>query len=140
MRAIALPPLLLSALCAAAWAAAPLRAEPVAFEIVDAAEIPHPLTGDPGDPAAGPAAAARGACADCHALGPGGDLAETAARLSEGALRLSIVNLPVRSRDAVGHAFYDLPPFDPAAPEPPATPLSAAEVEALVAWLRSLSP
>jgi mono/diheme cytochrome c family protein len=110
---------------------------------VDAAAIPAPLGGLTGDPAQGPALAAAH-CAACHVLPSGADDAEnglvlSAARLGEGGLRLAIVNLGIVDPARADHAFYDLPGFDPEAEAPPATLLTAAEVEALVAWLTGLA-
>jgi hypothetical protein len=121
--------------------AAPRHAErPVAYAVLNARAIPEPLGGLTGDPAAGPAAAQAAGCAGCHILPDGGNDAENglaiaAARLGAGGLRLAIVNLGIRDPAFADHAFYDLPPFDPDAETPPNTLLTAAEVEAIVAWL-----
>jgi hypothetical protein len=121
--------------------AAPRHDEgPVAYAVVNAGAIPEPLGGLTGDPAAGSAAAQAAGCAGCHVLPDGGNDAENglviaAARLGAGGLRLAIVNLGFREPAFADHAFYDLPPFDPDAETPPGTLLTAAEVEAIVAWL-----
>ncbi len=148
---------MIRALATLALLAAPALAgdaQPRAYTVVDGARIPAPLTG--GTPADGlatpPGDAARGArvaerlCAQCHAL-PGAPppprdaeavgpaLSGVGGRLDVGALRLAVVNLAIAAPAALGHAFYDLPPYDPDAAARPETVLTAAEVEDVVAWL-----
>jgi sulfur-oxidizing protein SoxX len=103
------------------------------------------MAAPPGDVARGARIAMR-LCAQCHALlgGPppprdaqavGPALTGVGGRLDPGALRLAVVNLAIAAPHAEGHAFYDLPPFDPDATGRPETVLTAAEVEDVVAWL-----
>lgn len=133
MRPAALAIPLIFSFCAAA-------AEPFAYDIVDGFEIPEPLGGVAGDPARGPAVA-EAHCMACHAMPGEGDpegrqsLTVLSAGFSPGRLRLAIVHLGLLNPGQDDHAFYDLPPFDPTADAPPATRLTAEEVEALVAWL-----
>jgi hypothetical protein len=114
-------------------------AEPFAYDIVDGIEIPEPLGGVAGDPTRGPDVAELH-CAACHAMPGEGDadrpsLTVLSAGFSPGRLRLAIVHLGLLNPGQDDHAFYDVPPFDPEADTPPATRLTAEEVEALVAWL-----
>jgi sulfur-oxidizing protein SoxX len=129
-----------AALCAHAAAAGDRN--PVAYTVINAAEIPTPLSAAPADAARGAAIAAdpaRGGCLACH-----GDAARTpplrriAPRLSEAALRLAVVNAAIRNPALADHAFYDV--AQPAADgeAPPETRLTAGEVEDIVAWLSAM--
>ena len=132
--ALRLAALRLAALCLAA-AAASARAEPpalVAYTVLDAAAIPAPLTPQAGDPVRG-AALAAAQCLDCHGRPDGAapPLAEAAAGLEAGALRLAVVNLAIARPEVAGHAFHDAGPAETVAPPL----LSAQDVEDVVAWL-----
>jgi sulfur-oxidizing protein SoxX len=139
-----------------AWALAhpAACAEPVvAYEIVDAREIPASLTGRPGDPEAGRALylddkLAR--CAACHGV-PGGPpaaaggaagapgLGDVGRRLGPSAIRLWLVAPEVIAPGTRMPSFYALgqrdDPADPRFGEPL---LTAAEIEDLVAYLAGL--
>lgn len=125
--------------------------QPVAYVVVDARAIPEPLAG-PGDAVRGRAVATdptRGACFACHAAPGAGTpgvvgaapLAEAAAGLDAGALRLAVVHLPIRDPAVEGHAFYDVSDVGEVADERVGeTRLTAQEVEDLVAWLANGAP
>lgn len=121
----------------------------VAYEIVDAREIPDSLTGEPGDAAAGRALYLDGKltrCAGCHGVpdgsradqdaGGAASLAGVADRLSEGRIRLWLVAPGVADPDTRMPGYYGLgqrdDPADPRYGEPW---LTAAEIEDLVAYL-----
>ncbi len=127
------------ALLAAGGAAAQAGDErPASYVVRNAAAIDAPLTATSPD-AAGGAATAAVFCAGCHGAGAAPALSAAAAGRDAAALRLAIVNLAVARPEIEGHAFYDLPPFDPEAATMPATALTAQEVENLVAYLVALA-
>ncbi|SEA19763.1 c-type cytochrome [Rubrimonas cliftonensis] len=131
----------LSALALLAGAAAPTLAgdaRPTAYVVRDAAAIDRPLTETAPDAADGAATAAV-FCAGCHGAGAAPALSAAVAGRDAPALRLAIVNLAVARPEIEGHAFYDLPPFDPEAAAMPTTALTAQEVEDLVAHLLALA-
>lgn len=90
----------------------------IAINIVDGTSIPKSLTGKPGDPAKGREVAINrrlGNCLACHTLpvpeqpfhgeiGP--DLTAVANRMSEGELRLRVVNPKVVNEDSFMPAFF----------------------------------
>lgn len=140
MRLLALAPLLLSML-----AAEPARA---AAEPEDS--MPRSLTGEPGDAARGRAIVANrqvGLCLLCHS-GPfpeerfQGNLApdlRSAARLTEGQIRLRIVDSARLNPDTIMPAFHRTDGLSQVAPAFAGKPvLSAQQVEDVVAWLRTL--
>ena len=144
MRAVLAAALLLAA---PAPAAAGDRA-PVAYTVVDGAEIPEPIAAL-GDPRRGAEIATdpeRGGCLGCHALGGrvapdaafGAPLDGVGARRSSGFLRLSVVNYAILEPSVGGHAFYDVIERDAPDLEIGATRLTAQEIEDLVAWLSNL--
>lgn len=113
---------------------------PVAYVIVDGRAVPAPLSREDGDAARGGALAGAEGCADCHDGTAAPDLAEAAGRLEAGELRLAVVDFSARDPQIVGHAWYDVivdPEQEDAVGE---TPLTANEIEDLVAWLASLRP
>lgn len=116
----------------------------VAYEIVDAREIPASLTGRPGDPQAGRALyfddkIAR--CAGCHGTpeAPGADapaLGDLGRRLGEGAVRLWLVAPHVIAPETRMPAYYAVGQrMDPADPRFGEPLLTAAQIEDLVAYL-----
>lgn len=120
-------------------AATAARAEElVDYEVLNAREIPAPLVEWAGDPAEGEAAASAAGCFDCHnkklSIAP---LLEGASeRLNEGEIRLMIVEPRIRFPETDMPAYYAPGVFG----EDPdelvrRTRLSAAEIEAVVAWL-----
>ncbi len=130
-----------AALCAHAAAAGDRN--PVAYTVINAAEIPTPLSAAPADAARGAAIAAdpaRGGCLGCHgddAQAP--PLGRIARRLSEAALRLGVVNAAIRNPTLADHAFYDVAqPGGAEGEAPPETRLRADEIEDIVAWLSAM--
>lgn len=129
----------------------PAPAPILAYDIVDGASVPDPLDGLEGDAARGRALfldAERTGCAVCHSVSgvadataetPGPSLDGVGLRLSQGSLRLWIVN-PRALADAPSKpAYYSLRPFDDPSAEPLEAPrLDAQAVEDLVAFLDGL--
>lgn len=116
-------------------------AEPLADYVVeDAASIPAPLAPASG---AGDRLFAEH-CAGCHesgrAPGPAPDLTDVSARLTEGEIRLMIVEPRIALPGTEMPAFYAPGRFGEA-PEPMVgrTLLSAGEIEAIVAFLAAPS-
>lgn len=123
----------------------------VAYDIVDAREVPDSLTGRPGDPEAGRKLyfdRQLTRCSGCHGSpgGPGAQadpgaagapaLAGVARRLSEGAIRLWLVAPQVIEPGTRMPGYYAVgqrdDPADPRYGEPL---LTAGEIEDLVAYL-----
>lgn len=147
-------PVLGAAALVASVLAAPATAtadELVKFSIVDGSSVPKPLTGKAGDPEKGRATAIhrqKGNCLACHALpvpeqpyhgqvGP--DLAGVASRLSEGEIRLRIVNPKYANPDTIMPAFYRTEGLHRVAKKFEGKPmLTAEEVEDVVAYLMTL--
>ncbi len=123
----------------------------VAFEVVDGGSIPKSLTGAPGDAANGRKVAInrkQGNCLACHKLpipeqsfhgevGP--DLSEIGGTLSEGELRLRVVNPKVVNSDTIMPAFYRTDGLHRVMKKfQGKTILSAQQVEDVVAYLTTL--
>ncbi len=142
-------------LSAAIFAALPLATvsaqELVAYKITDEISIDESLTGKPGDPKRGREVAItrkQGNCLACHTLpipeqpfqgqvGP--DLSAVGSTLSEGEVRLRIVNPKVLNPDTFMPAFYRIDGFTRVAKKfKGKTILSAEQVEDLVAYLMTL--
>ena len=123
----------------------------VAYQIVDASEIPASLTGQSGDAEAGRKLyfdRELTGCSGCHGspAGPGAEagqgadgappLTRVSARMPEGTIRLWLVAPEVLSPETTMPAYYRIgqrtDPNDPRFGEPL---LSAAEIEDLVAYL-----
>lgn len=134
--------LLLAAPCAGAFAEDPL----VDYTVVDAVEIPEPLTVWSGDPEAGAAVFEAAGCAACHrapghedAARIGPDLRGVGARLSPGEMRLTIVEPRIAAPETDMPAYYAVGVYGEAPDELVGrTRLSAREIEQLVAWLAAL--
>jgi sulfur-oxidizing protein SoxX len=134
--------------CAAA--AAPQRTELVPYTIVGDS-IPASLTGGNGNPATGRAIVVdpqRGMCLLCHS-GPfpedkfqgniGPNLAGVGRRLSEGQLRLRVVDSSKINPDTIMPPFYRVDALHRVAPRWRGQPvLTAAEIEDVVAFLMTL--
>ncbi len=123
----------------------------VSFEIIDNDSIETSLTGQPGDPENGRAVAIdrrKGNCLACHVMpipeqdfqgetGPA--LIGVADRLTEGQLRLQIVNSKVVYPDTYMPAFYRVDGLNNVKEEfQGKTILTAQEVEDVVAYLMTL--
>ena len=126
--------------------------ELVAYRIVDDARIDQSLTGTPGDAARGRAVAfntKQGNCLACHKMpipeqqfhgtvGP--DISEVGGALSEGELRLRVVNAKGLNPDTIMPAFYRNDGFQRVMKKfQGKTILSAQQVEDVVAYLLTLT-
>jgi L-cysteine S-thiosulfotransferase len=141
----------LTALLATSVAAAEIHDDHLtAFSVAEGA-IPQSLTGKPGDPARGKSVAADrglGNCIACHAMpipqqldygNIGPDLAGVGGRLSEGQLRLRIVNPKLVNPLTPMPAFYRVDGLVQVARNAAGKPiLSADQVEDVVAYLMTL--
>ena len=125
--------------------------ELVAYRIVDDARIDQSLTGAPGDAARGREVAfntKQGNCLACHKMpipeqqfhgDVGPDISEVGSALSEGELRLRIVNAKVLNPDTIMPAFYRNDSFQRVMKKfQGKTILSAQQVEDVVAYLLTL--
>ncbi len=125
--------------------------ELVKFEIVGGESIDKSLTGQPGDPANGRKLAINrklGNCLACHVLpipeqpfhgDVGPDLSEAGGTLSEGAIRLRIVNSKVLNPDTIMPAFYRNDGFERVMKKfQGKTMLNAQQVEDIVAYVMTL--
>ena len=125
--------------------------ELVAYKITNEQSIDNSLTGKPGDPERGRAVAVdrkQGNCLACHSLpipeqpfhgevGP--DLSAVASTLSEGEIRLRVVNPKVLNPGTFMPAFYRNDRFTRVAKKfQGKTILSAEQVEDVVAYLMTL--
>jgi sulfur-oxidizing protein SoxX len=137
-----------ASLLLAALAAAPAAAQPYA---VEGDAIPMPLTGQAGDPARGLALLAdrqRSLCSLCHAgpfapshhqgtLAP--DLQGIGARLSEGQLRLRVVDIKRLVPDSIMPSYARTEGFARVALAWQGKPvLTGAEIEDVIAYLATL--
>ncbi len=147
-------PLLGAVVLAAAGMLVPASAtaeELVKFSIVDGQSIPASLTGKPGDPVKGREVAIhrqKGNCLACHTMpvpdqpyhgevGP--DLNGVASRLSEGEIRLRIVNPKYANPATIMPAFYRTEGLHRVAKKFQGKPmLTAEEVEDVVAYMMTL--
>ncbi len=125
--------------------------ELVAHRIVDDSRIDQSLTGAPGDAARGREVAfntKQGNCLACHKMpipeqqfhgDVGPDISEVGSALSEGELRLRIVNAKVLNPDTIMPAFYRNDSFQRVMKKfQGKTILSAQQVEDVVAYLLTL--
>ncbi len=125
--------------------------ELIKFEIVGGERIDRSLTGQPGDPANGRKVAIStklGNCLACHVLpipeqpfhgDVGPDLSEAGGNLSEGEIRLRIVNSKVLNPDTIMPAFYRNDGFERVMKKfQGKTMLSAQQVEDVVAYVMTL--
>lgn len=118
----------------------------VDYVVENGASIPAPLVAHGGGPADGRAVFDRAGCAACHrapegeretAEGP--DLAGVGARLTEGEIRLTIVDPAILSPETEMPAYYAVGrPGEIPDDLVGRTRLSAEEVELLVSWLVTL--
>ena len=125
--------------------------ELVKFEIVGGESIDKSLTGQPGDPANGRKLAINrklGNCLACHVLpipeqpfhgDVGPDLSESGSNLSEGEIRLRVVNSKILNPDTIMPAFYRNDGFERVLKKfQGKTMLSAQQVEDVVAYVMTL--
>lgn len=135
----------------AAGATAAFGEDLVEYEIVDGISIPESLTGKPGDPARGREVAIDrklGNCLACHSLPipeqpfhgtTGPDLSAAGSYLSEGELRLRIVDPKVINPNTMMPSFYKVDGFHRVAAGFQGKPiLTAQQVEDVVAYLMTL--
>lgn len=118
--------------------------------VVGGNAIPAPLADAPGDAARGQAIAvdrARGNCLACHALpvpeplqgNVGPDLGGVASRLSEGELRLRVVDPKIVNAETAMPAYYRVDGLFRVRQDMAGRPILAAqEIEDVVAYLRTL--
>lgn len=118
--------------------ATPAAAEPVNYVVENAASIPAPLSERPGDPAVGAELYRSAGCAACHETGEAPKLDAVADRLTEGEIRLMIVEPRIVHPATEMPAYYTPGRFGAAEPELVGrTRLSSAEIEAVIAFLLS---
>lgn len=130
--------------------AVPLRAQAPRPVAVGGGAIPVPLVDTAGDAARGRAIAldrARGNCLACHALpvpeplqgNVGPDLGGVASRLSEGELRLRVVDPKIVNAETAMPAYYRVDGLFRVRQDMVGRPILAAqEIEDVVAYLRTL--
>ena len=125
--------------------------ELVKFRIADGTSIPDSLTGSAGDPVKGREVAIhrqKGNCLACHTMPApeqpyhgevGPDLSDVGSRLSEGELRLRVVNPKYFNPNTIMPAFYRTEGLHMVAKKFQGKPmLTAEEVEDVVAYLMTL--
>ncbi len=125
--------------------------ELVKFEIVGGESIDKSLTGQPGDPANGRKVAIDrklGNCLACHTMPApeqpfhgdvGPDISDSGSNLSEGEIRLRIVNSKVLNPDTIMPAFYRNDGFERVKKAfQGKTMLNAQQVEDVVAYVMTL--
>lgn len=137
----------------AAVIAAPSRVfaeAPRPVAVVGGSAIPAPLADAAGDAARGQAIAtdrARGNCLACHALpvpeplqgNVGPDLGGVASRLSEGEMRLRVVDPKIVNAETAMPAYYRVDGLFRVRQDMAGRPILAAqEIEDVVAYLRTL--
>jgi sulfur-oxidizing protein SoxX len=136
---------------ALALSSVPAMAQDLVSYRIEGGEIALSLTGKPGDPARGRAIVAerqKGLCLLCH-TGPfpeerfQGDLAPTlagvGARMSEGAIRLRLVDGTKVNPDTIMPVYYRVEGLTRVAPAFAGKPiLNAQEIEDVVAFLLTL--
>ncbi len=125
----------------------------IAYDIVDGQSIPTPLSDLPGDPMRGAsivAAPEKGGCLACHRVAAlidqqpdqgvsGPALDGIASRISEGSLRLQIVNIGIVTPGSAMPAYYTIAGVEPLTPGGAPEPLlSAQEIEDVIAYLMTL--
>ncbi len=142
--------LLLAVLVGVFAGPAPLPAQAPRPAAVVGGAIPAPLVDAPGDAARGQAIAvdrARGNCLACHALpvpeplqgNVGPDLGGAASRLSEGELRLRVVDPKTVNAETAMPAYYRVDGLFRVRQDMVGRPILAAqEIEDVVAYLRTL--
>lgn len=146
-----LGPVIMGAVLAAAWWSPGQAVEVLPSPVIVGDEIPSSLTGRPGDPARGRAVVLDrqlGNCLLCHTLPVSGerfqgnigpDLAGVAERLTEGQIRLRVVDATRVNPDTAMPAYHRVEGLTRVAAEYRGRPvLTADQVEDVVAFLRTL--
>jgi len=122
------------------------------YEIVDGVSIPKPLTDRPGDPARGArlmVTRKKGNCLACHKVQQLGDypfhgnigpeLSDVASNLTEGEMRLRLVNPKVINPDTIMPAFYRTEGLHRVMKKFQGKPvLTEQEIEDIIAYLKTL--
>lgn len=110
-------------------------AELVPYVVVNANAIPQPLSDAPADPELGAALMLGVGCSACHQK----DLNRISDRMTDGEMRLMIVAPEVRAPDTVMPAYYRVGVYGEVPDDQVGkTRLSAAEIEAIIAYLNTL--
>ena len=105
------------------------------YIVVNANAIPEPLIAGPADPELGAALMLGAGCSACHQK----DLNRIGDRMTDGEMRLMIVAPEVRVPDTAMPAYYKVGVYGEVADDQVGkTRLSAAEVEAVIAYLKTL--
>ncbi len=105
------------------------------YIVVNANAIPEPLIAGPADPELGAALMLGVGCSACHQQ----DLNRIGDRMTDGEMRLMIVAPEVRVPDTAMPAYYKVGVYGEVADDQVGkTRLSAAEVEAVIAYLKTL--
>jgi len=122
------------------------------YEIVDGHTIPKPLTDKPGDPKRGAklvVARKKGNCLACHKIqqlnefpfhgNVGPELTDVASNLSEGEMRLRLVNPKVVNPETIMPAFYRTEGLHRVMKKFQGKPvLTEQEIEDVIAFLKTL--
>ena len=122
------------------------------YEIVDGNTIPKPLTDKPGDPKNGAklvVARKKGNCLACHKIqqlsdfpfhgNVGPEISDVATRMSEGEMRLRLVNPKVINEDTIMPAFYRTEGLHRVMKKFQGKPvLTEQEIEDIIAFLKTL--
>jgi len=110
-------------------------AELAPYIVVNANAIPKPLIEGPADPELGAALMLGAGCSACHQK----DLNRISDRMTEGEMRLMIVAPEIRTPDTAMPAYYKVGIYGEAPDDQVGkTRLSAAEIEAIIAYLKTL--
>ena len=105
------------------------------YIVVNANAIPEPLIEGPADPELGAALMLGVGCSACHQK----DLNRISDRMTDGEMRLMIVAPEVRVPDTAMPAYYKVGVYGEVPDDQVGkTRLSAAEVEAIIAYLKTL--
>ncbi len=110
-------------------------AELAPYIVVNANAIPKPLINGPADPELGAALMLGAGCSACHQK----DLNRISLRMTDGEMRLMIVAPEVRVPETVMPAYYKVGVYGEVPDDQVGkTRLSAAEIEAIIAYLKTL--
>ncbi len=110
-------------------------AELAPYIVVNANAIPKPLIEAPADPELGAALMLGAGCSACHQK----DLNRISLRMTDGEMRLMIVAPEIRAPDTSMPAYYKVGVYGEVPDDQVGkTRLSAAEVEAIISYLKTL--